>query len=95
MNATQQFTATAKDSNGDTISGVTFTWASSATSVATINSSTGLATGVSPGTTQIMASANGVTSSADTLSQQAFRAVQLCWGGADAQGGVRPSPETN
>jgi hypothetical protein len=66
VNATQQFTATAKDSNGDTMSGVTFTWASSATSVATINSS-GLAMGVSPGTTQITATANGVTSSADTL----------------------------
>ncbi|HKW17252.1 MAG TPA: Ig-like domain-containing protein [Terriglobales bacterium] len=64
--ATQQFTATAKDSNGNTMTGVTFTWASSATTVATINS-TGLATAVSAGTTQITASASGVTSSNDTL----------------------------
>src|SRR5579883_2673644 len=66
VGSTEQFTATAKDANGNTISGVAFTWASSATGVATINSS-GLATGVSAGTTQITASANGVTSSADTL----------------------------
>ena len=67
VGATQQFTATAKDASGNTISGVTFAWSSSATGVATINSS-GLATGVSAGTTQITASANGVTSSADVLS---------------------------
>ncbi|HZS70652.1 MAG TPA: Ig-like domain-containing protein [Candidatus Acidoferrum sp.] len=66
VGATQQFTATAKDSSGNTISGVTFTWNSSSTSVATINSS-GLATGVAQGTTQITASASGVTSSPDTL----------------------------
>lgn len=66
VGATQQFTATAKDSSGNTISGVTFTWSSNTTSVATINSS-GLATGVAPGTTQITASAGGVTSSPDTL----------------------------
>jgi hypothetical protein len=65
-NATQQFTATAKDSSGNTIAGVTFTWASSSTSVATINGS-GLATAVTVGTTQITASASGVTSSPDTL----------------------------
>lgn len=63
---TQQFTATAKDSSGNKLGGVTFTWASSVTGVATIDS-TGLATGVSAGSTQITASANGVTSSADTL----------------------------
>ena len=67
MTATQQFTATAKDSSGNTMSGVTFAWTSSATAVATINSSTGMATGVSAGTTQISASASGVSSSADTL----------------------------
>ena len=71
VGATQQFTATAKDSGGNTINGVTFTWASSATGVATINS-TGLATGVSMGTTQIAASASGITSSGDTLTVNAL-----------------------
>lgn len=66
VGVTQQFTATATDSSGNAMTGVTFTWGSSATSVATISSS-GLATAVSAGTTQITASASGVTSSADTL----------------------------
>ena len=66
VDATQQFTATATDSNGNTLTGVTFTWASSATGVATISSS-GLATGVTAGTTQITASADGITSPNDTL----------------------------
>ena len=64
--ATDQFSAVAKDSVGDTLSGLTFTWASSATNIATISSS-GLATGVAAGTTQITAAANGVTSNAITL----------------------------
>jgi hypothetical protein len=58
---TDQFTATAKDSNGNTMSGIIFTWLSSNTNYASINSS-GLATGVGAGTTQITASANGITS---------------------------------
>ncbi|MGO8786575.1 MAG: beta strand repeat-containing protein [Terriglobia bacterium] len=66
VNATDQFTAVAKDSSGNSMSGVTFTWASSATSVAAI-SSTGMATGALAGTTQITASSGGVTSSAVTL----------------------------
>ncbi|MGC2636540.1 MAG: Ig-like domain-containing protein [Acidobacteriaceae bacterium] len=66
VGATEQFSATAKDSSGNTISGVTFTWASSKTAVATIDSS-GLATGVAAGTTQITASASNVTSAEDTL----------------------------
>lgn len=81
VNGTQQFTATAKDSGGNTLSGITFTWASSATNVATINSS-GVATGVSAGTTQITASANGVTSSNDTLTVTAPSACTL--GGSES-----------
>jgi len=64
--ATDQFTAVGKDGAGNTISGLTFTWASSATSVATISSS-GVATGVLAGTTSITASSGGITSSAVTL----------------------------
>jgi hypothetical protein len=54
INATQQFMATAKDGNGKTITGVTYTWKSSASGIATINSN-GLATGVAAGTTMITA----------------------------------------
>src|SRR5690242_21735087 len=42
-----QLSAAALDQNGNTISGITFKWSSSASSVATISSG-GLATGVSP-----------------------------------------------
>jgi DNA/RNA endonuclease G (NUC1) len=61
--ATQQFTATAADAAGNPIGGVSFTWSSATTGVATV-SGTGLATGVSSGTSTISASApNGVRGS--------------------------------
>src|SRR5579884_527365 len=66
VGATQQFTATAKDSGGNTISGVTFTWNSANTSVATIDSS-GLATALLAGSTQITASVANISSAPDTL----------------------------
>jgi DNA/RNA endonuclease G (NUC1) len=60
---TQQFTATATDASGSPIPGVSFTWASATTTVATVNT-TGLATGVSAGTSTISATApNGVKGS--------------------------------
>ncbi len=67
VGGTQQYTATATDTNGNIVSGLTFSWSSNTTSVATISSS-GLATGVGAGKTQITASASGVTSSAVALS---------------------------
>jgi Big-like domain-containing protein len=60
---TQQFVATAMDANGNPIPGVTFMWASNIPSVASIDSTTGLANGLSGGTTIITASAGGVMSS--------------------------------
>jgi uncharacterized protein YjdB len=60
LNATQQFSATGTYSDGTTqnITGNVL-WASSNTSAATINASSGLATGVSAGTTQITATQGG------------------------------------
>lgn len=55
VNGTQQYNAVGKDSNGNTVNGATFTWASSNPAVATVNNS-GLATGVAAGTTTITAS---------------------------------------
>lgn len=52
---TQQFMAVTKDSGGNTITGATLTWASSNTSVATVNGS-GLATAKADGTATITAS---------------------------------------
>ena len=60
---TQQFGATAYDSDNTMISGKTFAWTSSSTSVATINSS-GLATGVDAGSTTITATVDGVSGTA-------------------------------
>jgi hypothetical protein len=60
---TQQFTATAKDAGGNALSGATFTWSSSNTVVATVNSR-GLVTGKGAGTARIAASAEGESASA-------------------------------
>jgi hypothetical protein len=59
----QQLTATAKDSGGNTMSNVTFTWSSDNAGVATVDS-TGKATAVAMGTAHISASSQGVTGSA-------------------------------
>ncbi|GMU59569.1 MAG: hypothetical protein AMXMBFR34_13320 [Myxococcaceae bacterium] len=59
---TQQLTAVAKDSTGATLSGRTFTWASSATGVATVDA-TGLVSAVAGGMANLTASTGGVTSS--------------------------------
>jgi Big-like domain-containing protein len=79
--ATQAFTATARDQNGTTMTGVTFTWSSSNTAVATVNGS-GTATGVAAGTANITASAQGVTSTAAALA--VVQATEV--GGTAAQG---------
>ncbi|HAF12607.1 MAG TPA: hypothetical protein DCK99_02670 [Blastocatellia bacterium] len=57
----QQFSARALDENGQELSGVIFTWKSSDTSVASINSN-GLATALASGATDITATARGVHS---------------------------------
>ena len=66
INAQETFTATAQDSKGKTLSGVTFTWTSNAPDIASIDSS-GVVTGHTVGTAQITASASGVTSTAANL----------------------------
>ena len=53
------FSATVKDDSNNTIDGASVTWSSSKTSVATIDSSTGVVTLVAPGTTKITASYKG------------------------------------
>jgi hypothetical protein len=64
---TQQFTARGFDQNDQEVVGLSFTWAASNQSVATINQS-GLATGGNAGTTEITASAGNVTSMPAALS---------------------------
>jgi Bacterial Ig-like domain (group 3)/Bacterial Ig-like domain (group 2) len=66
--ATQQFTAIGSYTDASTQNQTTSaTWTSQTPSVATIGASTGLATAVGPGTAQIAATLNGITSPADTL----------------------------
>jgi hypothetical protein len=60
---TVQFSATAMDSSGATISGVTFAWTSDTPSAAIVNSS-GLATGVSEGSAHITATVSGIIGAA-------------------------------
>ena len=62
----QQFSATARTMDNSVIPGVNFTWSSGDPNVATINAS-GLATAVSAGSTQVMATAEGKSGSATLM----------------------------
>ena len=64
---TPAFTAQAKDASGNVLTGRTITFSSSAPAVATINATSGVATGVSAGTSQITATSEGKTSDPATL----------------------------
>ena len=59
----RQFSATAKDEHGNTVTGATFTWSSSNTSVAKVTPA-GLASGVAVGSAQIRATSGRVSGSA-------------------------------
>jgi trimeric autotransporter adhesin len=63
VNDTKQFTATARDANGNVLTGRTFTWASSDPTIATVTQS-GLAKGVNSGTVTITATAEGKSGTA-------------------------------
>jgi uncharacterized protein YjdB len=60
----QQFSAVARDANGNIVAGASFTWTSTNAAVASVDGSTGLATAVANGSTVITASANGVSGTA-------------------------------
>jgi trimeric autotransporter adhesin len=61
---TTPLTATTKDANGNTLSGRTVTWSVTPTSVATINASTGVVTGVSAGTATVTATSEAKSGTA-------------------------------
>ncbi len=56
----RQITATVKDSNGNTLTGRLVTWTSSSQAVATVSVS-GLVTAISPGTTTVTATSEGIS----------------------------------
>ncbi|UUX92555.1 Ig-like domain-containing protein [Methanoplanus endosymbiosus] len=60
----QQFTATGYDQYGSVITGISFSWTSSNTTVGTVVSSTGLFTADNAGTTTVSATSGGKTSNA-------------------------------
>ena len=64
-----QFTAAAYNLNGDLLSGQAFTWRSTTPAVVTIDS-TGLATAVTQGSTEIIATASGIESVPVSLAVQ-------------------------
>src|SRR5204863_513261 len=66
---TVQLTATPKDSNGNVLSGRTVTWTSSNTSVATVSTS-GLVSGVTPGSATITATSEGKSGTASVTVTQ-------------------------
>jgi Big-like domain-containing protein len=70
VGATQQVTATTKDSAGTTLTGRVVTWASSNTSVATVSSS-GLVTGQAAGSATVSATSEGKSGTASITVQAA------------------------
>jgi hypothetical protein len=74
--ATRQLTATAKDQYGNAMSGQSFTWSSSNTSLANVSSS-GLVNGITPGSVTITASAGGKSGSASVTVSNAPPSVWI------------------
>ena len=77
VGTTQQFTATGYYSNGSVTPNITVSWSSSAVSVATINGTTGVATGVAVGTTTISATAGGITATTIALNVNQLTAITI------------------
>ncbi|MFQ6046051.1 MAG: Ig domain-containing protein, partial [Gemmatimonadales bacterium] len=69
LGGTLQLAAVAKDAQGTTLSGKTFSWTSSATDVATVNAS-GVVTAVGNGTATIRATTDDVSGSVTVKVQQ-------------------------
>jgi len=77
LGLTQQFTAVPRDADGNVVSGVTISWSSGNTAVATIDPVTGLATSVANGSATIIATADGVPGSATLTVAQVVASVEI------------------
>lgn len=87
VGATSQFSATATDANGNSVS-ASFTWSSTNTSVATVDDQ-GLATGEGEGMAEIVAEAQGVADSAElTVSSGSATAASIQKVSGGGQNGV-------
>lgn len=74
--ATHQFTATAKNADGNVVSGKAFVWTSSSTSVATVDSN-GLARSIGNGEVTITAVVDGVSATAALKVDQAVSTITV------------------
>lgn len=72
-----QFTATGYYSNGAITPGISVSWSSSNTAVASINGTTGVASGLTVGSTTITATALGITASATTLTVAGLTSIAV------------------
>ena len=77
LGETRKFSAVARDARGAVVPGVAFTWSSSTSTVATIDTS-GLATGLASGTATITVSSGGVSDSATLRVTQVVASVVVC-----------------
>ena len=92
LGTTQQFTAVTKDASGVEVPGKSFSWSSSEVSVATIDATSGLATAVEDGTTEITATSDGVSGSTELEVEQMATKVVLVTQPTDAVSGELISP---
>lgn len=83
----RQFTAIAKDAEGNTVSGKMFTWSSSDPSVAAVDPATGLTTAQDNGTTNITATVDGVSGSVSLVVAQQVALVTVTPGSAGINAG--------
>lgn len=88
---TVQFSAQAKDANGNPMSSTGVTWSSTATGVATVSG--GLATAVGDGTTTIRASIDGVTGAATLRVELAAAALEKVGGDNQTASVLTRAPE--
>lgn len=92
---TQQFNATARDADGNVLSGTDFSWRSSNSTVATVDDQ-GLASGQAEGQAQIIATADGVDGSADlTVTSGGSDAAAVAKISGDGQNGMTLQPFPN
>lgn len=90
VNKTTQLTATAKDANGNIVSGASFIWASSSTGIATVDAN-GVVTGKSAGSATVTATASGkLGSSSITVTEPTLAPPPGSYDFGAVMRGVRP-----
>ena len=77
LGQTQQLSAVAKDAAGDPIPGKTFTWRSSAPGIASVDTASGLVTGVANGAASIAATVDGKSGQATVAVVQQVATVTV------------------